>query len=492
MSWRKFHDISIEFSSLAEGLERGQDIKAELKAFLDEQPELADRLSPSLNSTELMLQLYRLAAEAEEEALRLLEPTKLKTRGISAVRAASLWLKAREFRQTQRACDYWIEKAEIGEFPDFGVADLEELLNIIQLRFDLRPEDLFCPGEPIKRRNKDLFVGRSEEMKEALDLIESGFSLVITGEKSVGKTSFAWQFMELLAGESETCDRWQWSPNQPYRCVWLDCTNKMPDLEGVLISLLQPSTRDYTFSRNFPEKYDIYWNKKVRKAYESYNTTSNDIQNSTDKYDDPTRIKKNNLRIEIRELFREIQASFSNQLTIIFLDSCEQIESYEGLGKLIIDSADREKELIRFVLIGNCQKFGRIPIIDDHHSSARRLEELRMSGLNEADVYFLLERLEDQYFHTISWSKEFRDAFIERLKNENTDISTHNISFNPEMVQLLGYYSARKALENTTDSEECLIITSNDLNAVKPSHNSTLKPIKSIQSTQKDKKKKNV
>lgn len=406
MSWRKFHDISIEFSSLAEGLERGQDIKAELKAFLDEQPELADRLSPSLNSTELMLQLYRLAAEAEEEALRLLEPTKLKTRGISAVRAASLWLKAREFRQTQRACDYWIEKAELGEFPDFGVADLEELLNIIQLRFDLRPEDLFCPGEPIKRRKKHLFVGRFSEMKEALDWIKSGFSLVITGEKGVGKTSFAWQLMELLTGEPETCDHWQWSPNQPYRCVWLSCSTEIQSIENILSKLLQSSCCDFTLSRYFPEVI-----------------SSIEI---------PSTHFKASIYQAFMETLEKIRIEHSKRKLIIFLDSLHLVQDLKFFRDLLFST----HELVQFIVIG---QHGEMTRHNVSPPAIRLIEEIRINRLTSQCLDDFFTKIEERHFFTILFEQEFRNQ-----------ISQMSYCI-PELIHRLSFNALKQALTEYED-----------------------------------------
>jgi hypothetical protein len=46
--------------------------------------------------------LYAQAAEAEERALHALEPSKVRTLGITAVSAASLWFKAREYQRAER------------------------------------------------------------------------------------------------------------------------------------------------------------------------------------------------------------------------------------------------------------------------------------------------------------------------------------------------------------------------------------------------------
>lgn len=71
-------------------------------------------------------ELYRLSAEAEEQALDNLDPNKARTLGITAVSAASLWYKANEFRQAERVACRWIA---LGLLPEFAT---EQLQNILQ------------------------------------------------------------------------------------------------------------------------------------------------------------------------------------------------------------------------------------------------------------------------------------------------------------------------------------------------------------------------
>lgn len=80
--------------------------------------------------TDQAKKLYRLAAEAETQALFDLESGKKRTLGITAVSAASLWYKAHDFQQVQAVAHKWLAT---GLLPDFAVAQLQALLQNIRM-----------------------------------------------------------------------------------------------------------------------------------------------------------------------------------------------------------------------------------------------------------------------------------------------------------------------------------------------------------------------
>ncbi|AFY50734.1 hypothetical protein Nos7524_5009 [Nostoc sp. PCC 7524] len=104
MSWLVHHTRSEEYASQAEQMYRQQDL---IRAA----------------------ELYRLAAEAEVNALENLTPDKKRTIGITAVSAASLYYKAQEFLQAKRVAHKWLATEVL---PSFAVEELEELLQVIR------------------------------------------------------------------------------------------------------------------------------------------------------------------------------------------------------------------------------------------------------------------------------------------------------------------------------------------------------------------------
>lgn len=74
-------------------------------------------------------ELYRLAAEAEANALDNLDPSKTRTIGITAVSAVSFYFKAQEFWQAKKIAHKWLATDLL---PPFAVEELEDLLQVIR------------------------------------------------------------------------------------------------------------------------------------------------------------------------------------------------------------------------------------------------------------------------------------------------------------------------------------------------------------------------
>jgi len=74
-------------------------------------------------------ELYRLAAEAEVNALENLDPSKTRTIGITAVSAVSLYFKAQEFLLARKIAHKWLATDLL---PLFAIEELEELLQVIR------------------------------------------------------------------------------------------------------------------------------------------------------------------------------------------------------------------------------------------------------------------------------------------------------------------------------------------------------------------------
>ncbi len=74
------------------------------------------------------IQFYRLAAEAEINALETLDPSKTRTLGITAVSAASLYYKAQDFEQAKHVARKWLASQSL---PPFAVDQLNDLWQMI-------------------------------------------------------------------------------------------------------------------------------------------------------------------------------------------------------------------------------------------------------------------------------------------------------------------------------------------------------------------------
>ncbi|MDS3862406.1 hypothetical protein RIF25_16540 [Thermosynechococcaceae cyanobacterium BACA0444] len=104
MSWLVHHTRSEEYAAQAEQLFRRQQFSR-------------------------AAELYRLAAEAETNALNTLDKSKIRTIGITAVSAVSLYSKAQEFALAKRIAHKWLASELL---PSFAVDELEDLLQVIR------------------------------------------------------------------------------------------------------------------------------------------------------------------------------------------------------------------------------------------------------------------------------------------------------------------------------------------------------------------------
>ena len=74
------------------------------------------------------LELYAQAADAEEKALYVLDSSKVRTIGITAVSAASLYYKAANLARAEELAGHWLE---LGALPNFAREQLRGLLQSI-------------------------------------------------------------------------------------------------------------------------------------------------------------------------------------------------------------------------------------------------------------------------------------------------------------------------------------------------------------------------
>jgi hypothetical protein len=112
MSWSLHHSESENYAGLAEEASKQADIQQ-------------------------ALEFYRLAAQAETQALDSLESDKYRTIGITAVSAVSLWFKAQELRQAEQLAYQWLMTDLL---PEFAIHQLRELLQRIWVEKELQKQ----------------------------------------------------------------------------------------------------------------------------------------------------------------------------------------------------------------------------------------------------------------------------------------------------------------------------------------------------------------
>lgn len=91
--------------------------------------------------------LYAQAADAEERALRELDPSKARTLGITAISAVSLWFKAREYQCAEQLAFSMLGNEKL---PDFATAGLRTLVQTIWTEGSKKQAGVsFLPGQVV-------------------------------------------------------------------------------------------------------------------------------------------------------------------------------------------------------------------------------------------------------------------------------------------------------------------------------------------------------
>jgi hypothetical protein len=126
---------------------------------------------------------YIQAAEAEEKALADLEPTKLRTLGISAVSTVSLYYKGANTKEAERVAYQWLSSSVL---PDFAAEQVRGLLQSIW-------------SEHVRRRsNVDFVPGQVIVSVKGGEIIEGGAPLDLILEKVQTVQSLYYRTAELL------------------------------------------------------------------------------------------------------------------------------------------------------------------------------------------------------------------------------------------------------------------------------------------------------
>ena len=117
--------------------------------FHKQSEELASRamLARQAGKFDEAVALYAQAAASEEQALHEVDTAKVRTRGITAVSAVSLWFKAHEYRRAEQLA---FSVMSSGDLPEFAYSDLRTLVQAIWTEGSKRQANVsFLPGQVV-------------------------------------------------------------------------------------------------------------------------------------------------------------------------------------------------------------------------------------------------------------------------------------------------------------------------------------------------------
>jgi hypothetical protein len=296
---------------------------------------------------------------------------------------------------------------------------------------------LFVHKQAIRLHNQEFFTGRQELLSRALDAIAvEGAALVIYGDAGIGKTSLAWQLLEVLRGNHQLLDRLSVTTQHPidkYYCVWIQNNPGMVDLDALLLALLMKSAADDSFFSQFPDAFDEEIRDKIDRTYE-LNLAFLKAQAKFapgSRESEPAEVQARALaerKTQVHFLFQDVLArikKFYPELElVVMIDDFDRIPDRAGMGSLIKDTNDA-----RFVVIGTGDNI--VEIIADHRSSGRKLEgsKIGVPAFGADEINNIFDRAEGVYPGLLLFARDYRDLVIE------------NSDGYPWLVQLLGYHS---------------------------------------------------
>ena len=203
----------------------------------------------------------------------------------------------------------------------------------------INPNSLFMPTRAIRDDGERYFAGRKQLFTTALEKIElSGSSLLIYGERGVGKTSVAWQLLKTLANENDPLLKRMGMENhikeRRATCIWTevagvsegddaDVKNRV-HLKDVITGLLRYTRASYSLSAHFPKLYDEQVIKSFERSHgvDLYNPDLEDLNWAS-------------CISLLKEVVLEISKLYPEADVLIFMDEVDRVIEKNQIAELI-------------------------------------------------------------------------------------------------------------------------------------------------------------
>lgn len=292
------------------------------------------------------------------------------------------------------------------------------------------PRKLFAHKQAIRDRNREFFTGRQAILSRILDaLAVPGAAVAIYGDAGIGKTSVAWQSLEILRGDHELVERLKIATKHDidrYYCCWHQFHEGMIDLEAILLTLLVPGAHGMSLPELFPKAFTRELTSQIKSTWK-LSLRIVEANKETVRVPSPSSGDLLERKGKVHALFHQalgrIRSTYPARELIIFLDDFERVPNRAGVGGLIKDTQDA-----RFVIVGTGDNV--LELISDHKSSGRKLEgsKIAVPAFSEEEVFGVFDRAERVYPGRVQFKGDFRRLVVEYADGF------------PWIVQLLGYF----------------------------------------------------
>ncbi|MGA2536072.1 MAG: ATP-binding protein, partial [Terracidiphilus sp.] len=266
-----------------------------------------------------------------------------------------------------------------------------------------------------------------EKCEESLR--QSGTSVVIAGERGIGKTSFAIQLLQRLSSTATKRVGYnlsKLSQSQRTACIWFNCSLFVRNDEDLALGLLSSEHPRLSLRALFPTEF-----KSLNPLEHPHGERSSLLYRNL-----------------FEALVRKINLDAKSDL-IIFLDDFDFLREAEPIGSFI-----KTLEGVQFVIVD--QTFGTSRSLFENRSLRRKLRRVEIAPLSQDDVELWLDSVERQSGNMLSFTRDFRSSVFSVSRGV------------PWMLQRLGWEATRRAVESRLmrSSESSIVIGSTALPSI--------------------------
>lgn len=291
------------------------------------------------------------------------------------------------------------------------------------------PSQLFFPSQAI-RKQRSFLSGRRDVIKLAVrHLTTPGTSLLIYGQRGIGKTTVGWQTLDLLLGNKDLLGIWKEKAldvTGQYKCAWIQCHKHLGTIENSILYSFARLRGSGSFFDEFPEVYEEFEVERTAKekfkldlrlfAYESEKSAKLSIESASDtsrKLIEESEERTSSVRLLLHDVVARLHQKFPDHEVVIFIDEVDLLErlnpdenEIRGPGTLI-----KEFDHAKFVFIG----IGRSAsdLIKGHKSVQRKLRYLEVGRLSEDESGWILQRAEGAARGRLIFTNEARTILLE-------------------------------------------------------------------------------
>lgn len=324
------------------------------------------------------------------------------------------------------------------------------------------PNNLFTTKGAVTLAKRHQFAGREDLIAACLDELSiDGSTVVIFGERGVGKTSLGWQLVGPLSGDASLLKERGIRPkllrNPDFHVIWCTCNSLMKSISDVVDSLISDAEPRFTLRSNFPAVFnDRKLLNRLTQTYKVKLPATVEAEFKIDPLPKPKRAGSSVGNEELgsflllKELLEAARKRYPNNMGfVLVLDEFDQIGDNTGIGLLV-----KTLNNTRFIILG--VGTSRSALIGQHGSVMRKIHSAEVPLFTIDNVNWFFDSVEEHSKKQVFFRPGFRK-----------DVFNRSSGF-PWLVQQLGFYCLLDIMPPDGVSDSAIVLDSSDLDRVLP------------------------